>query len=454
MVFGNLSPRSLSGCARGRYQSSFCGSCHAMAELGRPWALTSGYDIAFLHLVMAVLEKAPVERLSCTAVPFRKLPVRRLSPDSRRWLTAVNMLLIEEKCRDDVADEGGLKAKLGLKLVRRQAERARETVSGSGFSGDLISTLSERQGELERETLPLERYAQPTSLLLGDIFAHASTLTGRPDFQAAMRQLGQGLGAAIYIKDAIDDLEKDRRRGRFNALLSGEHETVYAHRALVREVNRARGGLARMGMENGDAAGILSELLPAKPESTPLKRRRIAGYCDCCGGCDCGACDCGACDCGDAGACCDCSSACSCPCDGCTLDGCCGTSQSTTNTTQAQAVAVTPPRSPLHCPACGANLQPCDLGQVEVDECTTCNGLWLDHGELEQLADLKQLPPRLLSVRKINKMALRPEGTRPCPRCSKILVGTLVKGVRLDLCADCQGMWLDQGELNEILTIR
>ena len=165
MVFGNLSPRSLSGCARGRYQSSFCGSCHAMAELGRPWALTSGYDIAFLHLVMAVLEKAPVERLSCTAVPFRKLPVRRLSPDSRRWLTAVNMLLIEEKCRDDVADEGGLKAKLGLKLVRRQAERARETVSGSGFSGDLISTLSERQGELERETLPLERYAQPTRLL-------------------------------------------------------------------------------------------------------------------------------------------------------------------------------------------------------------------------------------------------------------------------------------------------
>ena len=52
---------------------------------------------------------------------------------------------------------------------------------------DLISTLSDRQGELERETLPLERYAQPTSLLLGDIFAHASTLTGRPDLQAAMR---------------------------------------------------------------------------------------------------------------------------------------------------------------------------------------------------------------------------------------------------------------------------
>ena len=34
----------------------------------------------------------------------------------------------------------------------------------------------------------------------------------------ALRGMGQGLGAFIYLMDAYDDLQKDARRGRFNAL--------------------------------------------------------------------------------------------------------------------------------------------------------------------------------------------------------------------------------------------
>ena len=34
----------------------------------------------------------------------------------------------------------------------------------------------------------------------------------------ALRGMGNGLGAFIYLMDAYDDLEKDSRRGQFNAL--------------------------------------------------------------------------------------------------------------------------------------------------------------------------------------------------------------------------------------------
>lgn len=432
-----------------------------MAELGRPWALATGYDIAFLHLIMAILEQAPVERLSCTALPFRKLSVRRLSPDSRRWLAAVNMLLIEEKCRDDLADEGGLKARLGLRLVRNQAARAREVVSESGFSLESISTLSKRQTELEARSLPLEHYALPTSLVLGEIFTHASKMARRPDLESSMRQLGQGLGAAIYIKDSLDDLPADKKFERFNGLISGGHEPSYGRAALARELERARNGLSRMGMDNPEVSLVLEQLSNGErrsqePRSFPLRRRKVAGYCDCacdCGACDCGACgDCGACD-SDCGACCDCtdcvSSCSSCPCDGCF--SCSNSNSSSGGTHTASAVSATPPTPRLHCPACGGNLKPNDLGQVEIDECPRCNGLWLDHGELEQLVQAKNVPARLLRTKSTKFLSLRPEGTRPCPRCSKILVGTVVKGVRLDLCSDCQGLWLDQGELNDLL---
>ena len=54
------------------------------------------------------------------------------------------------------------------------------------------------------ERLPFDRYAQP---------AHGCGI-----WAPALRGMGNGLGAFIYLMDAYDDLEKDSRRGQFNAL--------------------------------------------------------------------------------------------------------------------------------------------------------------------------------------------------------------------------------------------
>ncbi|MFN2637428.1 MAG: zf-TFIIB domain-containing protein [Gemmatimonadaceae bacterium] len=37
------------------------------------------------------------------------------------------------------------------------------------------------------------------------------------------------------------------------------------------------------------------------------------------------------------------------------------------------------------CPRCGSELSEHHTENVKVDECTECGGIWLDHGELEQL---------------------------------------------------------------------
>ena len=88
---------------------------------------------------------------------------------------------------------------------------------------------------------------------------------------------------------------------------------------------------------------------------------------------------------------------------------------------------------------------------IQVDECGSCFGLWLDQGELEKLAALKTPPSRLLIRKDRAPVQLRPEGTRPCPHCADYLSVTTVKGTRLDFCLACKGMFLDQGELNQLL---
>lgn len=41
--------------------------------------------------------------------------------------------------------------------------------------------------------------------------------------------------------------------------------------------------------------------------------------------------------------------------------------------------------SPLRCPDDAASLVPIHHGKVEIDLCVACGGVWLDHGELDQI---------------------------------------------------------------------
>jgi hypothetical protein len=40
----------------------------------------------------------------------------------------------------------------------------------------------------------------------------------------------------------------------------------------------------------------------------------------------------------------------------------------------------------VHCPKCGAQLVSHTFHDVSVEECPSCHGMWLDAGELEELA--------------------------------------------------------------------
>ena len=40
----------------------------------------------------------------------------------------------------------------------------------------------------------------------------------------------------------------------------------------------------------------------------------------------------------------------------------------------------------MRCPKCGASLKVRSFQKIEIDQCTGCNGIWLDAGELEQVA--------------------------------------------------------------------
>jgi Zn-finger nucleic acid-binding protein len=458
-MFGALRPTCLEGGSQSLYRSSFCGSCHAMAGVGRAYSLATSYDIAFLHLVLAALEEAPTRSAPCTALPFRMVAVRQLSPRSERWLAAVNLLLMQAKCRDDVADDDSWKAKLGLRVLSPKSAWAEEVLAETGFDLDAVCGLPERQAEAERRCSVLEELAMPTSVLLGEVFAHLAVLSDRPEVRVPLRHLGQGLGMAIYLKDAREDRVKDQKRGRFNAVSACQAEDPTVAAVLLRELSRARHGLEGLplGVQAAPLRSALRALLPG--ESSPAapawpapsrtdamssvrRRQRTSGVCEVFLGCLAWA-------------------GCECFLHGCFQAVC----DPICNSGKKDIAAPPPPPVPspakvsqLLCPACGEKMALYTWDGVEMDECTVCQGLWLDQGELEALAAMSQPPKRLLRTRpalmeraSTGKAQLRPEGTRPCPRCAQYLTVMTVKGTRLDMCHECHGLFLDQGELNTLL---
>jgi Zn-finger nucleic acid-binding protein len=106
----------------------------------------------------------------------------------------------------------------------------------------------------------------------------------------------------------------------------------------------------------------------------------------------------------------------------------------------------------MKCPACGEPLAVLELDDVEVDYCFACKGVWLDAGELELL--FGDARPRDDFLTGGPSEAGVDETARRCPICSKKMLKEATRGVSsvtYDRCALGDGLWFDQGELEQVL---
>jgi Zn-finger nucleic acid-binding protein len=107
----------------------------------------------------------------------------------------------------------------------------------------------------------------------------------------------------------------------------------------------------------------------------------------------------------------------------------------------------------MDCPFCKNAMITLELADVEIDYCTDCGGIWLDAGELELLLGQPEKAKQLLDSFKIDSTS--PEKLRKCPICDrklqKVIVGSGQPKLLIDKCRIGDGLWLDKGELQDIL---
>jgi Zn-finger nucleic acid-binding protein len=110
----------------------------------------------------------------------------------------------------------------------------------------------------------------------------------------------------------------------------------------------------------------------------------------------------------------------------------------------------------MNCLRCQTRMKKVVKDHVLVDQCTECGGIWLDGGELamlEQGAGLEQAEIMQQARRELLNEAERLVSVVGfCPTCEQEKLHPVQKrGVELDVCRHCGGMFLDAGELEKML---
>ena len=251
------------------YETLYCGLCQALGRRhGFLARMFLNYDFAFLAMLLDG-EKPVTGRYACPA----RLWCKRKNCASGAGVDAAadaGTILTYWKLRDTVAD-GSFWEKTGARLLSRlfQGNYRRAASNRPDFDQAVRENLEALQ-QLEKEGCPsLDRTADTFAKIL----AAAAPADGDPARRRALEQLLYHVGRWIYLVDAWDDMEEDKRRGGYNpisARFPGQESENrdYMRTTLRHSLNLARsaGALLELGYWQGTVENILYLGLPAVEE--------------------------------------------------------------------------------------------------------------------------------------------------------------------------------------------
>ncbi len=245
-----------------RYQGVYCGLCRTLGErYGRSAQMILNYDFVFLAMLLAQpASEGQFPLRTCPAKPWKKKACWIGNPALEAAADA-SMILTWWKLQDSILD-GDRKERAAGKLacfaLKRQYERA------AAFRPDFDQTVRRCLEELHQ----LEEANTPSLDRPADTFARilqgAATRMEPAARVSAVSQILYHVGRWIYLADAWDDLEEDRKSGSYNPILARYGQQAEEQKDRLRETMHASLGVADTAyalLDWGEWEGLLGHIL-------------------------------------------------------------------------------------------------------------------------------------------------------------------------------------------------
>ncbi|MBE5745357.1 MAG: hypothetical protein E7355_04390 [Clostridiales bacterium] len=226
------------------YEAMYCGVCKGISAVcGQKARFALSYDVTFLSVILHNIlgEDVRVEKSHCLTHCIRSKMMAGVDELTKR-LGALNVILAYYKCLDDVADEGKGKGKRFLfKKGYKRAKKAYPALE------KIVRDNLVKQAEIEKARVDsIDRAADATAKMLAQVCDY---LLGDKANEYTYN-LFYCVGKWIYLIDALDDYDKDVKKGAYNpfalcygapckaALLEGKNgdEVRFAFHAIFYDV--------------------------------------------------------------------------------------------------------------------------------------------------------------------------------------------------------------------------
>ncbi len=196
------------------YRAFYCGMCKTIGSLfGQLPRYSVSYDSAFLAALVSDCLDYPEEiKLSaCVGNPFKKKPMIAQN-ELMEKLAAVNIILCRYKLFDDVVD-GKTDAKIAMKFF---AKAYKKSVQMMPEADEIVKIGYENLRNCETSGCDsVDRVGHCFANMLKKLFA--LILGDRGDEHVL--SMVYNVGKFIYIADALDDIEEDKKSGNYNVFL-------------------------------------------------------------------------------------------------------------------------------------------------------------------------------------------------------------------------------------------
>ena len=196
-----------------RYHAYYCGLCKALKQrCGRMGQLTLSYDMTFLGILLTSLyEPHTLSRKErCIVHPG----VRHVTAmnDCVRYAADMNLLLAYYDLLDDWKDDHSFKGMFHARtlhpsVIKIRAEYPRQAAAVDEY----VKRLSECESQAN---LDIDHAAGLTGAMLGQLFVWKED-----EWEQLLYSVGFFMGKFIYLMDAYDDIEEDRKYGHYNPWL-------------------------------------------------------------------------------------------------------------------------------------------------------------------------------------------------------------------------------------------
>ena len=204
------------------YKSYYCGLCKTLkSEYGYFSRFCLNYDSVFLALLLSsvICDEYDCKNQVCIAHPTKKTPIMKTNK-SLSYSAAAMIILALLKLEDDIRDEKSLKASIVYFLLLGAKRKVKKNYKK--LYEDLRAQINKLSDLEKNNCKDIDK--------LADVFANILKTLFVPEFitdESTLRilsHIGYMLGRFIYIIDAFEDIEKDKKKKSFNPFILSNKE--------------------------------------------------------------------------------------------------------------------------------------------------------------------------------------------------------------------------------------